>query len=202
MKNQYQALSDPRLERLVRATGYLPTDRYACAWRLLTANSCSSSIGAVIFEQSCRGVICTTTKLPKNCPVWVTGYVWSGNAIDDFGVVHALLERRTWLRRKSAGSSIAYQMIAANPDTVVIIQSCQFDFNLKRLQRYLVMVMDGGAEPCIVLTKTDLVDPTVLITQLAEMASAGITAPILPLSNLTGDGLDDLKRRTSFSYMC
>lgn len=113
---------------------------------------------------------------------------------DDFGVVHALLERRTWLRRKSAGSSIAYQMIAANPDTVVIIQSCQFDFNLKRLQRYLVMVMDGGAEPCIVLTKTDLVDPTVLITQLAEMASAGITAPILPLSNLTGDGLDDLKR--------
>ena len=50
-------------------------------------------------------------------------------------------------------------MIAANVDYVVIVQSCHFDFNLKRLERYLVMVMDGGAEPYILLTKTDLVDP-------------------------------------------
>lgn len=113
---------------------------------------------------------------------------------DDFGVIHTLLERRTSLRRKSAGNSIEHQMIAANLDAVVIVQSCQFDFNLNRLERYLVMVMDGGADPYILLTKTDLVDPTVLTTQLAEIASAGITAPILPLSNVTRDGLDHLKR--------
>lgn len=113
---------------------------------------------------------------------------------DDFGVIHALLERRTWLRRKAAGNSSDYQMIAANLDYVLIVQSCQFDFNLKRLERYLVMVMDGGAEPFVLLTKTDLVDPTVLAKQLAEIASAGITAPILPLSNVTRDGLDGLKR--------
>ena len=114
---------------------------------------------------------------------------------DDFGIIHALIERRTSLRRKSAGNSIEHQMIAANLDYVVIIQSCQFDFNLNRLERYLVMVMDGGAEPYILLTKTDLVDPNVLASQLAEIAAAGITAPILPLSNVTGDGLEDLKRR-------
>ncbi len=85
-------------------------------------------------------------------------------------------------------------MIAANLDYVVIVQSCQFDFNLNRLERYLVMVLDGGAEPYILLTKTDLVDFTVLASQLAEIASAGITAPILPLSNVTHDGLDNLKR--------
>jgi len=77
---------------------------------------------------------------------------------------------------------------------VVIVQSCNFDFNLKRLERYLVMVMEGGAEPCILLTKTDLVDPAVLAAQLAEIRSAGITAPIVTLSNVTRDGVDDLKR--------
>ena len=113
---------------------------------------------------------------------------------DGFGVVHALMERRTSLRRKSAGSVIEYQMIAANVDYVVIVQSCHFDFNLKRLERYLVMVMDGGAEPHILLTKTDLVEFAVLTAQLAEIRSAGITAPIATLSNVTQDGVDDFKR--------
>ncbi|MHC1745487.1 MAG: ribosome small subunit-dependent GTPase A [Syntrophobacteraceae bacterium] len=113
---------------------------------------------------------------------------------DDFGVVHGLLERRTSLRRKTTGKVIEYQMIAANVDYVVIVQSCHFDFNLKRLERYLVMVMDGGAEPYILLTKTDLVDPAVPAAQLAVIRSAGITAPIGTLSNVTRDGVDDLKR--------
>lgn len=113
---------------------------------------------------------------------------------DAFGVIHALLERRTSLRRKSAGNVMAYQMIAANVDYVLIVQSCHFDFNPKRLERYLVMVMEGGAEPYILLTKTDLVSPAVLATQLAEIRSIGITAPIVPLSNVTRDGLEDVKR--------
>jgi ribosome biogenesis GTPase len=116
---------------------------------------------------------------------------------DGFGVVHALVERRTSLRRKSAGNLIEYQMIAANVDYAVIVQSCHFDFNLKRLERYLVMVMDGGAEPYILLTKTDLVEPAVLAAQVAEIRSAGITAPIVTLSNVTREGVDDLKRLLS-----
>jgi len=119
------------------------------------------------------------------------------NPGDDFGMIHALLERKTWLRRKSAGNVIGYQMIAANVDYVVVVQSCHFDFNLKRLERYLVMVMEGGSEPYILLTKTDLVAPAVLAAQLAEIRAAGITVPIVPLSNLTRDGVDDLERLLS-----
>ena len=115
-------------------------------------------------------------------------------ADDDFGMIHAIIERRTSLRRKSAGSAVEYQMIAANVDCVVIVQSCHFDFNLKRLERYLVMVMDGGAEPCILLTKTDLVEPAVLDAQRAEIRSAGISAPIATLSNVTQEGLADIQR--------
>ena len=53
-------------------------------------------------------------------------------------------------------------MIAANVDYVIIVQSCHYDFNLKRLERYLVMVRDGGADPYVLLTKTDLVEPEVV----------------------------------------
>ena len=113
---------------------------------------------------------------------------------DDLGLVHMLLERRTALRRRSAGGSVDYQMIAANVDHVIVVQSCHYDFNLKRLERYLVMVRDGGADPCVLLTKTDLVAPEVLASQLAEVRAAGVTAPVLTLSNVTREGIDDLKR--------
>jgi len=113
---------------------------------------------------------------------------------DESGLVHALLERKTALRRKSAGESVDYQMIAANIDYVMIVQSCHHDFNLKRLERYLVMVRDGGADPRVLLTKTDLVEPEVLASRLAEIRAAGVTAPVLTLSNVTREGLDDLKR--------
>ena len=112
---------------------------------------------------------------------------------DELGLVHTLLARRTSLRRKSAGDSIDYQMIAANIDSVIIVQSCHNDFNLKRLERYLV-VRDGGAAPCVLLTKTDLVEPEVLASQLAEIRAAGVAAPVLTLSNVTREGVDDLKR--------
>ncbi len=113
---------------------------------------------------------------------------------DDFGVIRARIERKTSLCRKSAGNAIEYQMIAANLDYVVIVQSCYSDFNLKRLERYLVMVTDGGSEPYILLSKTDLVDAAVVAEQVAEIRSAGISAPIITLSNVTREGVDDFKR--------
>lgn len=112
----------------------------------------------------------------------------------DFGLIHAILERRTSLRRRSVGDAVGYQMIAANVDTVIIVQSCHYDFNLKRLERILVMVTEGGAEPYVLLTKTDLVEPGVVASQVAQIREAGMTAPVLTLSNLTLEGVDDLKR--------
>ncbi len=111
---------------------------------------------------------------------------------DDFAIVQALIERRTVLRRKAAGEAVANQLIAANLDWVIIVQSCHFDFNVKRLERYLVMVRDGGIEPCILLTKTDLVPPETLACQMAEIDAAGITAPVMTLSNVTHEGIDEL----------
>lgn len=112
---------------------------------------------------------------------------------DGVGSVQAVLERQTSLRRKAAGG-VAVQMIAANVDCVIIVQSCHTDFNLKRLERYLTMVAEGGAEPWVLLTKTDLVGPEVLEAQIAEIRGAGIGAPVLTLSNVTRDGIEELQR--------
>jgi ribosome biogenesis GTPase len=112
---------------------------------------------------------------------------------DQFGLIHGVLGRKTSLRRKAAGEPAEAQMIAANVDVVIIVQSCHYDFNLKRLERYLVMVREGGATPYVLLTKTDLVEPEVLAAQLAQINSAGVTAPVLTLSNVTKEGIDELK---------
>jgi ribosome biogenesis GTPase len=76
---------------------------------------------------------------------------------DTLAIIHDVLPRKTILRRKVAGKKIDYQTIASNIDVAFIIQSCDFDFNVRRLERYLVMINDGHIDPVILLSKTDLV---------------------------------------------
>lgn len=66
-----------------------------------------------------------------------------------------LLERSTVLSRKAAGSKVEEQLIAANVDTLFIVNSLNDDFNLNRIERYLAIAHESGCEPVIVLTKAD-----------------------------------------------
>lgn len=68
-----------------------------------------------------------------------------------------LLERKSLFRRKAAGNEAKLQLMAANVDTLFIITSCNRDFNLSRLERYLALALDAQVEPVLVLTKVDLV---------------------------------------------
>jgi ribosome biogenesis GTPase / thiamine phosphate phosphatase len=111
---------------------------------------------------------------------------------DGMGVIKTLIPRSTCLRRRSAGGPIGYQMIAANVDVAIVVQSCHYDFSVRRLERYLVMVRDGGVLPAIVLTKTDLVTADVLADQIGQIRASGIDAPIVALSNVTRGGVDEL----------
>src|SRR5512145_722112 len=88
---------------------------------------------------------------------------------DTLAIIHGLLPRRSFLRRKTPGRKIDYQMIAANMDFAFIVQACDVDFNLRRLERYLVMVNEGHIEPILLLTKSDLVSPEKLEHILLEV---------------------------------
>ncbi|MBS1230441.1 MAG: GTPase EngC [Proteobacteria bacterium] len=107
--------------------------------------------------------------------------------------IHRILPRKSFLRRKSPGKNIEFQMIAANIDAAFIVLSCHYDFNLPRLERYLVMVSGGRIEPVILLTKTDLISPEGLEQLIDQIRRAGIRDPIFTLSNLTGSGFDQLR---------
>ncbi len=122
---------------------------------------------------------------------WVTVQYHNNDAA---AIIHEVFPRKTFLRRKSAGEEVDFQMIAANIDVAFIVQSCHFDFNVRRMDRYLVMAADGGVEPIVVLTKTDLIAPEELEKKLAAITSSTITARVLALSNITGIGFDEFQQ--------
>ncbi|MBI3986233.1 MAG: ribosome small subunit-dependent GTPase A [Lentisphaerae bacterium] len=108
-------------------------------------------------------------------------------------IIQCVVPRRTYLRRKCPGKTVDFQMIAANIDVAFIVQACRNDFNIRRLDRYLVMASEGHIEPRIVISKTDLISPEELERTIAQIHGAGISAQVLPLSNATGSGLDDFR---------
>ena len=85
-----------------------------------------------------------------------TGDVAVGDWVLARGMVALrVLDRRTELQRKAAGTGMARQLIAANVDTALIVSSCNADFNVGRLERYLVLCASSGIEPVLILTKAD-----------------------------------------------
>jgi ribosome biogenesis GTPase len=121
---------------------------------------------------------------------WVAVQVHSGGTA---AVIHAIWPRRSFLRRKQAGETIDHQMIAANIDSAFVVQSCHYDFNLRRLDRYLVMAADGGVEPVILLTKTDLVSADAVQRMRGEIRRHAAAPRVLDLSSRSGAGLDTFR---------
>ena len=123
----------------------------------------------------------------------VGDWVCVDGASPDLLIIQAVLPRKTFVRRKSPGRTVDFQMIAANIDNAFIVQSCHYDFNLRRLDRYLVVASEGGIEPVVVLSKIDLVDPQELEAMIGSIREAGIGASLVALSNTSGKGLDELR---------
>jgi ribosome biogenesis GTPase len=88
------------------------------------------------------------------------------------------LERKSLIQRRAPGRETRMQLIAANLDTVFITTSCNADFNVARLERYVALAFEAEVTPVIVLTKADLEDPAPYVEQ-AEAISARV--PVIAL---------------------
>jgi ribosome biogenesis GTPase len=108
-------------------------------------------------------------------------------------MIQAVLPRKSLLRRKCPGKAVDFQMIAANIDVAFVIQGCGGDFNPARLDRYLVMAREGHIEPCIVLSKTDLISSEELEKTMEHVRHTRGSTRVLALSNTTGVGLKGLQ---------
>ncbi|MEE9465585.1 MAG: ribosome small subunit-dependent GTPase A [Candidatus Neomarinimicrobiota bacterium] len=120
----------------------------------------------------------------------VTGDWVVVKVVDDRAIIIDLIPRRTSLVRKSAGRDSAQQIVAANVDTVFIVQSLDRDFNLRRLERYLLMAYDGRVEPAVLLSKQDLLTAQAAQSRVAEAETVAQGVPVLAYSALDNSGLE------------
>lgn len=104
--------------------------------------------------------------------------------------IHAILPRSSKFSRKVAGSTTEEQMIAANVDTVFLVSGLDSDFNLRRIERYLILTWESGATPVIVLNKADLCPN--IEHYLAEVEAIAMGVPIISLSATQQQGIDSL----------
>jgi len=109
----------------------------------------------------------------------------------DLAIIHAILDRRSALVRRAAGSASNAQVVAANIDLVFVVTAVTRDFNPRRIERYLAAVWDGGAEPVIVLNKADLGGDS--DAMLSELAAVAPEVKAIRTSTVTAEGLDSLR---------
>ena len=107
------------------------------------------------------------------------------------GRIVRLLERKSLLKRMSAGQGGDVQLIAANVDTLFLVTSCNYDFNPRRLERYLALAYNAGVEPVVVLTKADLADdPHVYVDEVRKVKSDLVVELV---NALRGESIDSLR---------
>ena len=105
-------------------------------------------------------------------------------------IIHDILQRKSLLKRKDPGKVIEFQLIAANIDFAFIIQSADSNYNLNRLERYLVMIHESNIQPVIVLSKTDLVSADELSEIKKSIKRLNDKYLFFPISNTTNQGID------------
>jgi len=104
------------------------------------------------------------------------------------GAIVAVLPRRSAFVRKMAGAVTDEQVVAANVDVVFIVMGLDPDFNVRRLERYLLLAHESGAAPVVLLTKPDVSDD--VPARVAETASVAGSTPIHVASPRLGTGLE------------
>jgi ribosome biogenesis GTPase / thiamine phosphate phosphatase len=153
--------------------------------------------GRVLEQQ--RGLwLCATAAGDRRCLLPAGNRDAGGAASGDWLVlepageqclIRAILPRRSQLSRQGAGEATDQQVLAANMDTLFLCMALDRDFNLRRLERILTVAWSSGAEPVIVLTKTDLVPPELAAARVAEARAATPAVALCTTSGVTGDGI-------------
>ncbi|MDX2438815.1 MAG: ribosome small subunit-dependent GTPase A [Acidobacteriota bacterium] len=115
------------------------------------------------------------------------------DSCDGTRVIRAILPRTGALARRRPGAADHEQVVAANVDLVLIVESLERGPNPRRIERATALAWDGGAQPVVVLTKADICSD--LEASIARAAEGAPFCDVVPLSSVTGEGLDELAGR-------
>lgn len=148
----------------------------------------SKGLGEVFAELS--GNLSYTADSPADLPTtgdWVYVDFYDD---DTHAIIHDVLTRKTLLKRKTPGKQVEFQLIAANIDVAFIVQSVDYNLNLRRLERYLVMVNESGITPVILLSKCDLISELEITEIKEEILNISPKVTIIAFSNLNNENID------------
>jgi ribosome biogenesis GTPase len=118
---------------------------------------------------------------------WVAVQPLSG---EERAMIHALLPRKTRFSRKVASVKTEEQVVAANVDTVFLMSGLDRDFNLRRIERYLVLAWESAARPVILLNKADLCSE--VDDRVVEVEAVAMGVPVHATSAMENQGLEAL----------
>ncbi|ANE46200.1 GTPase RsgA [Paenibacillus swuensis] len=104
--------------------------------------------------------------------------------------IHGILPRFSKFSRKAAGNTTEEQIVASNVDTVFLVNALNNDFNLRRIERYLILAWESGASPVIVLSKADLCEEAT--ERAAEVEAVAIGVPVHVVSAWNQEGIEAL----------
>jgi len=152
------------------------------------AKVCHVEVDGRVLQAAPRGILFDGEQ--KN-PVAVGDQVEIDDASSPAGL-ERVLPRRNSLSRTASSHDPREQVLAANIDVAFLIQSLPLDFNARRLERYLAMAWESGAQPVVLLTKIDLVDDHSRFLHEAEAITFG-SCPVHLVSAVSGDGLEDVR---------
>ena len=109
-------------------------------------------------------------------------------------LIESVLPRRTRIARKTPGRAVTEQVLATNVDVAFIVQAVDRTFNLRRIERFLLLVRDGGVLPVVLLNKADVVDSVQAMARFqADVESIAGGAPVIPCSARTGRSLGQIR---------
>jgi ribosome biogenesis GTPase len=106
-------------------------------------------------------------------------------------VIERNLDRFSKFSRKEAGEKFNEQVVAANIDTVFIVSGLDDNFNVNRIERYLLLAWSSGASPVVVLNKADLCAD--IEGKIEKLQSVAVGVPTIPVSAHSGQGIDLLR---------
>ena len=111
---------------------------------------------------------------------------------NSFGIIHSILPRSSCIKRESSGKQSEVQIIGANIDYALLVQAVDRDFNLNRLERYLIICNESKVSPIIVMTKTDTISD-ISVEEIRQRICDRITdVPVVFISNETRKGYQEL----------
>jgi len=121
---------------------------------------------------------------------WVIAQYYDKNS---FAIISEIVPRKSVLKRKTSGKKIEFQLIATNIDTGLIVQSLDTNYNLRRLERYLVMINESDIEPVILLSKSDLLPVGEIDKKVTEIHALVPDIRVVPFSNEDNTSLKIVK---------